>query len=109
MCGKTPCAHTARRITISRRISLDLRHQYYDTRLRPGGTRTLRYDLKRVAGATALSGRIEVSPDAAYVRFFKAYLAAYTLTPKERALILRALARDEASSYVLWQETKALP
>ncbi|MHB8253300.1 MAG: multiheme c-type cytochrome [Acidiferrobacter sp.] len=102
MCARTVCAKSARTLVIERRISLDLRHQYFDTRLAPGATRSLHYQVPKIPAATAIEARIVVYPDAAYVRFFRAYLATYTLTPAERALIVRALTRDERSRYVLW-------
>ncbi len=108
MCGRRTCRHSTRQIIIGRSISLDLRHQYYDTRLAPGARRTLRYEVPRVAAATAVLGRIIVYPDAAYVHFFHAYLAAYALTPDERGLIERALKRDENSRYILWSRRQEL-
>jgi hypothetical protein len=108
MCGSKVCPHSTRQIVIGRRISLDLEHQYFDTRLKPGQARQLSYGVARAAHATALEARIIVSPDAAYVRFFRAYLARYRLTHKERAAIKRALARDENSRYVLWQAKRPL-
>ena len=108
MCGPKACPRSTRQVIIGRRISLDLRHQYYDTRLAPGAQRTLRYQVLRAPGATAVLGRIIVYPDAAYVRFFHAYLAAHTLTPKERGLIEQALKRDELSRYVLWSRWREL-
>ena len=107
-CARHICPGTARRLVIGRRISLDLEHQYFDTRLKPGQARQLSYGVARAAHATALEARIIVSPDAAYVRFFRAYLARYRLTHKERAAIKRALARDENSRYVLWQAKRPL-
>ncbi|HUW98245.1 MAG TPA: multiheme c-type cytochrome [Acidiferrobacter sp.] len=106
LCGKTICAGSRRQTVIARRISLDLRHQYFDTRLAPGATRTLHYHLRRRPAATALLARIVVYPDAAYVRFFRAYLAAYTLTREEHAQIERALTRDERSRYILWSQRR---
>ncbi len=108
MCGSKVCPHSMRQIVIGRRISLDLRHQYYDTRLAPGARRTLRYELPQVPAATAVLGQIIVYPDAAYVRFFRAYLAARTLAPDERSLIERALKHDEDSGYVLWNRRQEL-
>lgn len=108
MCGPKVCPHTRRQLLIGRRISLNLRHQYYDTRLAPGARRTLRYNVSRAATATAVLGRIIVYPDAAYVHFFRAYLSAYTLTPNEHQLIKRALKRDEHSRYVLWSRQHKL-
>lgn len=107
-CAGRTCPGTVRRLVIGRRISLDLQRQYFDTRLRPGQTRHLSYDAARAAGATALEARIVVFPDAAYIRFFRAYLARYRLTPRERATIRRVLARDASSQYVLWRNKRTL-
>ncbi len=103
LCGKAVCAGTGRRFVIARRISLDLRHEYFDTRLAPGATRTLSYAQPRDPAATAVEADITVYPDAAYVRFFHAYLGAYRMTAAEHALIERALVHDERSAYVLWR------
>lgn len=108
MCGPKTCPHSIQKILIGRRISLDLRHQYYDTRLAPGARRTLYYTLPRVPAATAVLGRIVVYPDAAYVRFFRAYLAANALAPNERGLIERVLKHDKDSGYVLWSRQQEL-
>ena len=107
-CAGRTCPGTVRRLVIGRRISLDLQRQYFDTRLKPGQTRHLPYDVARAARATALEARIVVFPDAAYIRFFRAYLVRYRLTPTERATIRRVLARDERSQYVLWRTKRAL-
>ncbi|MDA8120496.1 MAG: multiheme c-type cytochrome [Gammaproteobacteria bacterium] len=108
-CARHVCPGSVRRLVIGRRISLDLKHQYFDTRIKPGQSRDLSYDVKKAARATALAARIMVYPDAAYVRFFRAYLVRYTLTASERRAIQRVLARDEHSDYVLWQADRPLP
>lgn len=108
VCGAGACPDSRRQLIIGRRISLNLRHQYFDTRIKPGATRTLRYVVPKAVGATAFSAQIVVYPDAAYVRFFRAYLAAYTLTPAEHTQIEQALKRDERSRYVLWHRQIAL-
>lgn len=106
-CGIRRCPGRTAYNLIGRRISLDLRHQYFDTRLPPGATHVMTYKQPPAAGVTDLDARIVVEPDAAYVRFFRAYLATYgaTLKAYERALINRALHRDEHSAYVLWHRT----
>ena len=103
LCGDRVCAKTRRQSVIARRINLELTRQYFDTRLAPGATRRLVYAMPQEAGATALAARIVVYPDAAYVRFFRAYLAHYHMTARERLLIERALNHDRHSSYVLWR------
>ncbi len=107
-CAGRACPGTIRRLVIGWRISLDLKRQYFDTRLAPGQSRRLSYDVARNPRATALKARIVVSPDAAYVHFFRAYLVRDHLTPKERAAIRQALARDEGSRYVLWRAKRDL-
>ncbi|WP_297444321.1 multiheme c-type cytochrome [Acidiferrobacter sp.] len=108
-CARVVCRGSVRRLVIGWRISLDLKHQYFDTRLKPGQSRDLSYDVAKAPRATALAARIKVYPDAAYVRFFRAYLARYTLTASERRTIRQALTRDLHSSYVLWQADRPLP
>ena len=108
VCAQTVCPGSVRDSVIGRRISLDLRHQYFDTRLAPGATRTLSYKLAKIPAATAIEAQIVVYPDAAYTQFFRAYLSAYTLTKAERTQIERALARDKRSRYVLWSARRAL-
>ncbi|WP_298135395.1 multiheme c-type cytochrome [Acidiferrobacter sp.] len=108
-CATHICRGTLRRLVIGRRISLNLKHQYFDTRIKAGQSRTLSYDVARAPKATGLAARITVYPDAAYVRFFRAYLVRYRLTAAERHTIRQALLRDEHSSYVLWQANRPVP
>ncbi len=108
ICAHGVCPGSTRRLLIGRRISLNLRHQVFDTRIPPGAARTLHYQAALAHGATALQGRIVVEPDAAYLRFFRAYLVRYALNRGEHRAIVRALARDRRSAYVLWSRTRAL-
>ncbi len=107
-CAGRLCPGTVRRLVIGRRVSLNLKRQYFDTRIKPGKSRRLAYDVALAARATAIEARIVVYPDAAYVHFFRAYLARYALTPQERGDIRRVLVTDERSSYVLWQADRPL-
>lgn len=109
-CDHHWCQGSVTHNLIGRRISLNLRHQYFDTRLPPGATHVMTYRRPKAADATALAARIVVQPDAAYVRFFRAYLTAYraTMDTNDRARIRRALDHDEHSAYVLWHRTVIL-
>ncbi len=108
-CPGRVCPKSVRTAIIGRRISLDLRHQYYDTRLPPDTTRVIPYRVPQNPAARALNAAIVVYPDAAYVRFFRAYLARYHVPPRARTAIREALAHDERSAYLLWQKRLAVP
>ncbi|MDA8389594.1 MAG: multiheme c-type cytochrome [Gammaproteobacteria bacterium] len=108
LCGDRVCAGTRRQSVIARRINLDLTREYFDTRLPPGATRRLVYVMPQAAHATGVAARIVVYPDAAYLRFFRAYLARYRMTARERALIERALRHDMHTAYVLWSTHRRL-
>ena len=103
-CGGAPCPGSRMAWELGRKISLNLQHQYYDTRLAPGHTAVFDYDRPCQAGARSLEMRVRVRPDAAYVRFFREYLTYNVLPAETRRLAARALWRDQHSAYILWSQ-----
>ena len=102
-------AGTTRTTSVGRWITPNLKEELYDTRLLPGESATLPYDIRRASKAVALAARVEVWPDEAYRRFYEIKLK----HPDEHqtGLTLLEQARDQslASRYTLWEERVAAP
>jgi len=93
---------TAKESYIGRRVSLDLSKELFDTRLAPGGSVELFYDIKPVKGAGAIVFEVVVYPDEFYERFYEEALKSEPAQEKMRE-IKRALKDARASSYVLFR------
>lgn len=95
---------TAQEGAVARRLKPDLSTELFDTRLLPGESHTLRYDLPLRAEAHALRARVECWPDEAYRRFYEIKLRDPAYAPKGRAQIEAALANSVASRFVAWTD-----
>lgn len=89
-------------------LSLDLAQEWADTRLAPGQTAVLEYDLPRQAGASQLVFQLRVEPEAFYSRFYRAVLE-QGLSDKGQAWIHQALEDSLATRYLLFQERRGWP
>ena len=85
-------------------VSLNLKKQYFDTRLKPFQTAKLIYDRPLVKKAKYLKAWVVVEPESHYVRFFKAFLKIKRLPKIIKTLISEALKQDLDSKYILWKE-----
>jgi len=94
---------TSRQAVIARDVSLDLTVEYSDTRLAPGETFSLGYQLRPAPRASGLVARVRVEPDAFYSRFFQALLDD-ELDAEARLLIGQALRETSDSGFVLFEE-----
>lgn len=88
--------------------SLNLKQEYYDTRIPAGGAHEVTYDKKRVAAAKSLKLRITVYPDDFYHKFFTSVLKK-TRDKTQRLLFEEALRQTEDSVFVLYEKTLPLP
>ncbi len=92
---------------IGRKISLDLTHEYLDTRLAPGQQIHLDYRQLRQPTATALIFRIRVEPDAFYRRFYQAMLRqGQDLSTRSKRLLEHALKDSIASAFTAFQRRR---
>jgi len=85
-------------------VSLNLKKQYFDTRLKPFQTAKLIYDRPLVEGAKYLKAWIYVEPESHYIRFFKAFLKIKRLPKIIKILLSEALKQDLDSKYLLWEK-----
>ena len=99
---------TVLRHLISRAVSLDLRVEYADTRLKPDERRRYGYDRPRDPLATAVVFSITVFPDAFYADFYRATLSDPAFRTG-RAALLAALKRATDSPYQLYDARLPLP
>jgi hypothetical protein len=82
--------------------------EVFDTRVAPGETVKLDYDLARDPNAVALVGRTTVDPDYHYRRVYAALLESYE-DGEARSRIEEAYRRTTESSYVLSEVRQPLP
>ncbi|RZV40462.1 MAG: hypothetical protein EVJ48_00640 [Candidatus Acidulodesulfobacterium acidiphilum] len=85
-------------------VSLNLKKQYFDTRLKPFQTAKLIYDRPLVKAAKYLKAWVVVEPESHYVRFFKAFLKIKRLPKIIKTLMSEALKQDLDSKYILWKK-----
>ncbi len=65
-----PMKESGKRDFIGRAVTLDLKTEHFDTRIKPGGTFTFDYDLPKIPGAKSLLFEIIVRPDEYYMHFY---------------------------------------
>ncbi len=94
---------TLQQYVIARVVSLDLSIEYFDTRLIPGETATLRYEKLLSPHAKNLVTSVRVEPDAFYSQFYKALLES-ELKERSKVLIRQALSDSTASGYSIYTE-----
>lgn len=85
-------------------VSLNLRKQYFDTRLKPFQTAKLIYNYPLFNGSKYLKAWITVEPESHYARFFKALLKIKRLPKIIKIIFLRALKEEVDSKYLLWEK-----
>ena len=98
-----PVAETLREQVIARQVALDLSRELFDTRLAPGESARLAYDVPLQPEAGAVRFRIRVEPDAFYRDFYQATLDNGFSDQGAETLRL-ALRNAEASVYTLFNE-----
>ncbi|HSG99579.1 MAG TPA: hypothetical protein VLB27_05990, partial [candidate division Zixibacteria bacterium] len=96
------------RDTIGWHLSQNLTYEYFDTRLAPGDSATLKYLRPRSPGAVELIFEVWVAPDEFYTHFYEAKLAG-DFTEYGTALIERALRESRESVYTIFEERIELP
>ncbi len=99
---------TLREGSIARRITPNLREELWDTRLLPGETYTMPYQVRRHPLADAVVARVEVWPDEAYRRFYDIKLRKPENHPKGEAMLREALQNSIDSRYTLWEQRWSL-
>ena len=102
-----PLEDSNRQAVIGRSVALDLSQEDYDTRIAPGTTRSIAYQVPLPADAASLRVSVEVHPDHFYVRFFAALLAQGT-TGQGRAQIQQAHAEASSSAFSIFDRTLPL-
>jgi len=100
---------SAKHYVIGWSVSLNLKKQYFDTRLKPFQTGILIYDYPLLNGSRYLKAWITVKPESHYTRFFKAYLKMKRLPEIIRIMFLKALKGDKSSKYLLWRKRVRIP
>ncbi len=90
--------------TIGWSVSLNLKKQYFDTRLKPFQTAKLNYNYPLFHNAKYIKAWITVKPESHYAKFFEAYLKIKQLPKIIRILFLKALKEDKNSQYLLWKQ-----
>lgn len=99
-----PIEGTRREGSVARRITPNLKKELYDTRLLPGESYTLPYEVRRASGAVAVRASVEVWPDEAYRRFYEIKLKRPENHP-EGLEQLRVAHQDSIDSrFLLWEE-----
>ncbi|MGH7410311.1 MAG: multiheme c-type cytochrome, partial [Candidatus Methylomirabilis sp.] len=88
---------------IGREVTLDLSRELFDTRIPPGGTHAVRYDMTIDRPGLMLKASVVVAPDDFYVKFFEA-IVPKAKTKKARSLLQQALDDASKSYYVLFEE-----
>ncbi len=84
--------------------------EYFDTRIPPGEQFQQTFRWKLSPEAKKIRAWVEVHPDHFYhVHFYPVFLKNQQLTPQARKLIEKALQESGSSSYILFDETLALP
>jgi hypothetical protein len=99
---------TDRMDAVARHLKPDLSREYFDTRLMPGESRTLDYEVERAAGAVSLRARIDVWPDEAYRRVYERKLANLENHRLGESLLREALANTYETRFTAWEQTLPL-
>lgn len=100
-------AKTLMREFIGRKVSLDLTHELYDTRIAPDEVRVINYAKVGYKNARRIQFRVTVLPDAFYAEFYRATLADHGFK-KGRAEITQALAAASKTPYILYESMQPL-
>ncbi len=98
---------TQREIVVARQVSLDLKQELSDTRLAPGQTASLVYEVLLHPEARSILFQIQVEPDSFYRDFYRATLESDS-NNRGAAILRRALHTAEASSYTLFLQEISL-
>ncbi len=97
-----------KRYIIGWSVSLNLRKQHFDTRLKPFQTAKLIYDYPLLKGSKYIKAWITVKPESHYTRFFEALLKIKYLPKIIKIIFLRALKEDVDSKYLLWKRLERI-
>ncbi len=93
-----------KRYIIGWSVSLNLKKQYFDTRLKPFQTAKLIYDYPLLEDSKYIRAWVTVKPESHYTRFFKAFLKIKTLPKIIKIIFSSALKEDVHSKYLLWEK-----
>ncbi|MEE2749826.1 MAG: multiheme c-type cytochrome [Myxococcota bacterium] len=96
---------TKRTDAIARYVSPNLKVERFDTRLMPGESHSLNYELDRHDRAHSVHARVEVWPDEAYRRLYEIKLRKPENHPIGLEAIQRAHQASIDSRFVAWEET----
>jgi hypothetical protein len=97
---------THREAVIGRRLSPDNRAELFDTRLLPGETKDLLYQVELDPDCTSLDAKVEVRPEAAYERHDADWL---DRGEGDAVQLTAALDAARAGRFLAWEERVVLP
>lgn len=98
---------TVRTYMVGWSLSVSLNEEVFDTRIPPGESEALIYEVGVHPGATALRFRIRVEPDNFYTRFYEAWLDG-GFADRGRGLIEKALEESQATEFTLYESEHLL-
>jgi nitrate/TMAO reductase-like tetraheme cytochrome c subunit len=95
---------------IARKVSSNIRTEYFDTRLMPDESYTFDYQAKRHTQAVALQAAVEVWPDENYTLFYRLRIKnGPEMHPTTLPLLQEALDDSLASRFTAWEQRIDLP
>jgi len=99
--ARRPLPRSREESVIGREAPLDLSREFYDTRLAPGATFTMKYARRIDRRGLKLRARVVVEPDHFYTKFFKATIPQ---AERGRRQLEVALAETRRSAFTIFSK-----